>query len=202
MKKIFTTLMLYSAILLNSKLNAQTYPYSENFDAVPDSTIPSNYNVYLYCGSSNSNSVVICSNGGTVERFTVKTLPNKGVANSKALISKHYTSTITEDSVITAPIGLLNTSSSLSFDYSFLLTAACGYTDPTIPNSFSRKNGQGNPSCSNSLNYKVYVIDLSSGASTLVYTLDSTNHTPAMSYNQVNITLLILTQIGCLVNFV
>lgn len=191
MKTIFTSFLLYSATLLNSGLSAQSYPYNENFDSPGTAPLPSGYSSYIPSFASDTIhlSCYFAPPAGGYNDKAMKIVNSIGMSNSKALVFRQQVSTLEYvDSLVTTPIGLLNSSSQLEFDYSFLYTPiACSPASVTIqPNSFSALDyGLTSPSF-----FRIYVLDLSSGNTvSLLHTIDSTNHTPTLAYQHKTINL-------------
>ena len=87
--KIFTPLLL---LLLSLQTFAQTYPFAEGFEGMPNTQVPIGW-------------------GGSM-----KVLQNHGIGDFKAVCAR-VSSAVTEDSSVTPLIGPLTSSSALSFYY-------------------------------------------------------------------------------------
>jgi hypothetical protein len=148
-------------------LKSQTFPFSEDFDLVPDTTLPSgwakNYNAYTF----------------------INVYSNEGVNNSKAAMLRLYSTYTMADTLFSPVIGPVTANASLSIKYKFIQAPASSLatTGPYAAGSFNwpffwytNTNSVFFP------NFKIVVINTANNAETTILQTDSTNYISSMSY--------------------
>lgn len=145
---------------------SQTFPFSEDFDSTPDTTLPAGWI------KSNTNSYY-----GVDDYIDVYS--NEGIANSKAVMLRIHTTYIYEDTLLTPVIGPITSNTILNVNYKFIQASDLNGTGtgPYAGGSFSSQFFWGDLG-----KFRISIINTSNNIQTVVFQADSTNHIPSMAY--------------------
>lgn len=162
-------------------VKAQTFPFLEDFNSTPDSTLPSGWTAVQDYGMS------VPTPSPYNPYITVYS--NQGVSNSKAAVLGLFSTAAVRDSLFTPLIGPITANTIFNVDYKFVQENGSwgGTMFPTNVGPYS----------AGSFNYpyftepvpwigtfKIVIINTANNNQTTIFQIDSTNHTPSLAYSQ------------------